>query len=63
MKRVKEFLKDLVLRAKFTIATICVPVAIVTGIIAEMWPVTKFNYPMLACAGSMILFFIMVKSM
>lgn len=61
--KIKEFFEVLALRVKFTIATICILVAIVAGIIAEMWPVTKFNYPMLVCVGSMILFFIMIKSM
>lgn len=59
----KDKVKGFLLKVKMLLLMLLMTGAIVSGLLAEMWPTTKFNYPLLGVVICMILFWIIVKSL
>lgn len=54
----KEKFKEFLLKAKLLLLSILMLAVIVGVMVSEMWPKTKFNYPMLVAAVCTLLFII-----
>lgn len=60
-KEIKEKIKDFILNVKLALIWVLVIATMISGIIGEMWPKTKFNWPLAICAICGTLLVIMVK--
>lgn len=54
----KEKFKEFLLKAKLLLLSVLALATIIGAVVSDMWPKTKFNYPMLVAAVCMVLFII-----
>lgn len=60
-KKIVEKIKDFILSVKLVMIWVFLIATTISGIVAEMWPKTEFNWPLLICAICGTLMVITVK--